>query len=176
MAHENWCGKRCASCVKRCPLDWELYCSPDCPNLHPDGTMDEENCVDCDAYKAYKMDSYYSEQLTLLPDDKNYSKAEYAKEHKISLLDYDCWTHLCDLLGCDITFRQYGIIAESLDEDILELRKRDIPRINRILTDNTLWAVVILDVFDENAQTVSVFSSRELADSFIEDVRRKLGE
>ena len=54
--HKNWCGKPCGECKNPCRLDEELYCSPDCPCLGKDGEMDDPECKECDAYKAWLED------------------------------------------------------------------------------------------------------------------------
>ena len=51
MPHMDWCGKPCADCSDPCVLDESMPCSPDCQNLHADGSQETEKCVKagCDA-------------------------------------------------------------------------------------------------------------------------------
>lgn len=59
MPHRDWCGKPCYRCPNPCSLDWELYCSPDCEYLLPDGTINPRNlyCRVCDAFHAWLADA-----------------------------------------------------------------------------------------------------------------------
>ena len=50
-----WCGGECAQCNRHCALDESMYCSPDCSVLVENGDFTEE-CVNCDAYKAWLED------------------------------------------------------------------------------------------------------------------------
>lgn len=51
MAHKLWCGKPCCDCEHPCKLDEQIPCSPDCPNLNPDGSRKVAKCKadGCDA-------------------------------------------------------------------------------------------------------------------------------
>ena len=48
--------------------------------------------------------SYLEEQLNLKEGEPHYKAAVYVKEHGLSLLDFDCWAHLEDLLGFEISY------------------------------------------------------------------------
>lgn len=47
--HRLWCGKKCCDCTNPCSLDESISCSPDCPELGPDGERNSEACKHCDA-------------------------------------------------------------------------------------------------------------------------------
>ena len=51
--------------------------------------------------------SYLEEQLNIKEGEPHYKAAMYVKEHGLSLLDFDCWTHLEDLLGFEISYDDY---------------------------------------------------------------------
>jgi hypothetical protein len=57
MAHSDWCGKPCGECITPCGLDESIPCSPDCPELLPDGSIDLSNpaCQGCDVWKDYDL-------------------------------------------------------------------------------------------------------------------------
>ena len=61
--HKMWCGKPCKNCKHPCQLDEEIYCSPDCENLGPNGEMDPIKCRACDAYIASIEDSEREEKI-----------------------------------------------------------------------------------------------------------------
>lgn len=47
--HKLWCGKPCCDCEHPCFLDEQISCSPDCPELGPEGETDSEVCKNCDS-------------------------------------------------------------------------------------------------------------------------------
>lgn len=61
MAHAEWCGKPCCECINPCWIDQMLPCSPDCENLQPDGTADQEKCRGCEVYEEIIIMGYEEE-------------------------------------------------------------------------------------------------------------------
>lgn len=61
--HKDWCGRVCAECVHPCGLDESIPCSPDCPNLLPNGEPDPEMCKGCEVYEEVKI-------MMDVPDDE----------------------------------------------------------------------------------------------------------
>lgn len=55
MPHNEWCGFPCCECLTPCTLDQSIPCSPDCPNLAPNGDF-TNNCKDCDVYLNFIED------------------------------------------------------------------------------------------------------------------------
>lgn len=47
--------------------------------------------------------SYLEEQLNIKEGEPHYKAAMYVKEHGLSLLDFDCWTHLEALRSATMT-------------------------------------------------------------------------
>lgn len=55
--HRDWCGAVCADCEKSgsCYADLSSYCSPDCPNIGPDGEFTEA-CNGCSILAEFEDD------------------------------------------------------------------------------------------------------------------------
>ena len=47
--HKEWCGNKCADCVRPCVLDTLIPCSPDCECLGENGERNHKECETCDA-------------------------------------------------------------------------------------------------------------------------------
>lgn len=64
--------------------------------------------------------SYYIDELTLNKTDKNYHIAEYVKEHRMSLLDFDCWAQLQAMAGVKVDYDTYHAVDDLLEETIMD--------------------------------------------------------
>lgn len=69
--------------------------------------------------------SYLEEQLNLKEGEPHYKAAVYVKEHGLSLLDFDCWAHLEDLLGFEISYEDYCKADGAVEGDLLEVERGD---------------------------------------------------
>lgn len=69
--------------------------------------------------------SYLEEQLNIKEGEPHYKAAMYVKEHGLSLLDFDCWTHLEDLLGFEISYDDYCKADSTIEGDLLEVEHGD---------------------------------------------------
>jgi hypothetical protein len=88
--------------------------------------------------------NYFSKQLfgTEKPefgDDKYIQKNSdvliEAYENKLDMIDFDCWTHLQDLLGQKLTLKEYEYLCRLEDEmfdEILEISEDDEESIEKI--------------------------------------------
>lgn len=64
--------------------------------------------------------SYYIDHLTLEKTDKNYRIAEYVKEHRMSLLDFDCWAQLQSMAGTEVDYDTYHAVDDLLEETVMD--------------------------------------------------------
>ena len=97
MAHKDWCGKPCSQCICKCTLYGQISCSPDCPELRPDGTPGGRICPDCDAVQI--KDSYAGimdkeELIRFICTDKGWARTDAVrflanKEYKVMTAMYD---------------------------------------------------------------------------------------
>ena len=117
------------------------------------------------------MSKYLIQQLTVPESHPNYKKAQYILKNRKSLLDFDCWVHICELLGFDISYDDYARVDAGFDCDLLDLAKSDVPEILDILNDRSqsqkIWTVSIKDREDSDMDIwTASFSSEKAADAF----------
>lgn len=76
----------------------------------------------------------------------------YCYEHKKSIIDFDWWTHVADLLGIKISYEIYVFIDKYYDSDLMELCEKDIPALTEILNSetNTISADIVIQNEIEN--------------------------
>ena len=118
--------------------------------------------------------SYLEEQLNIKECEPHYKAAMYVKEHGLSLLDFDCWTHLEDLLGFEISYDDYCKADSTIEGDLLEVEHGDETHhaILRALNGEqpqrtTIYTVAIKDLECNEADIwTSAFSTREAAENF----------
>lgn len=125
------------------------------------------------------MNKYLNEQLDLPESHPHYSKACYVRKHGLSLIDYDWWVHITELIGFDISFDDYRKVDGAIDGDLLELTEDDVPRIRKILDKQTdgakVWTVSIKDREDAEMEIwTTTFSTEEAADKFKTAAEEKL--
>lgn len=125
------------------------------------------------------MSEYLMQQLSLPENHPNYEKARYILKNRKSLLDFDCWVHICELLGFDISYEDYMRVDAGLDGDLLELDKSDVPEILEVLNDRPqsqqIWTVSIKDREDDDMDIwTASFSSEKAADKFRTAAEEKL--
>lgn len=128
--------------------------------------------------------SYLEEQLNIKEGEPHYKAAMYVKEHGLSLLDFDCWTHLEDLLGFEISYDDYCKADSTIEGDLLEVEHGDETHhaILRALNGEqpqrtTIYTVAIKDLECNEADIwSSAFSTREAAENFKVEVEAKLAE
>ena len=67
--------------------------------------------------------TYLVQQLDIRQGEPHYNAAQYVKEHQqnMTLLDFDCWAHLEDILGFEISCEQYHYLSCEVEDDILDL-------------------------------------------------------
>lgn len=125
------------------------------------------------------MSKYLMQQLSLPENHPNYEKARYILKNRKSLLDFDCWVHICELLGFDISYEDYMRVDAGFDGDLLELGKSDIAEILEILDDRPqsqkIWTVSIKDREDAEMDIwTTSFSTEKAADAFKKSAEEKL--
>ena len=126
--------------------------------------------------------SYLQEQLDIKEGEPHYKAAKYVKEHGMSLLDFDCWAHLEDLLGFEIGYEDYSKADDAIDGDLLDVEHGDENHHIILQTLNgeqpqrtTVYTVAIKDLECEEMDIwTSAFSTRALAEEFMREVRRRL--
>ena len=126
--------------------------------------------------------SYLEEQLNLKEDEPHYKAAMYVKEHGLSLLDFDCWAHLEDLLGFEVGYDDYRKADSAIEGDLLDVERGDEDHhaILRALNGEqsqrtTIYTVAIKDLESEEMDIwTSAFSTREKAEAFMQEAKRKL--
>lgn len=127
--------------------------------------------------------SYLEQQLDIKKGEPHYKAAMYVKEHALSLLDFDCWAHLEDLLGFEISYEEYCKADGAIDGDMLEVRRGDYEHriiLEALNEDNVkksaiMYNVAIKDLEDDECDIwISSFSTREKAEAFMKEAKRKL--
>lgn len=144
-------------------LDWMIdegyIISDDCMNMacivsniaekymdkHPDG--DEENFLSeiisyaqkelFDAFKYNDPDEYHIQlvEIALFGEDYNQRAARYALKNNVSMIDYDRWTHVMEIIEYEISYHEYVKLRELIDKDFMELDITDSPALLRLLLD-----------------------------------------
>lgn len=128
--------------------------------------------------------SYLEEQLNLKEGEPHYKAAMYVKEHGLSLLDFDCWAHLEDLLGFEISYEDYHKADGAIEDDLLEVECGDenhraiLRALNGEQPQRTnVYTVAIKDLECSEADIwISAFSTREAAENFKAEAEAKLAE
>ena len=127
--------------------------------------------------------SYLEEQLNLKEGEPHYKAAMYVKEHHdLTLLDFDCWAHLEDLLGFEVSYEDYVKADNTIESNLLDVERgdKDHHAILRALNSEqtqrtTIYTVAIKDLESEEMDIwTSAFSTRELAETFVQEAKRKL--
>ncbi len=85
--------------------------------------------------ECYEDDKYlaaveYYQQLYTSPIDNSYARTYareliYCYENHVNLLDFDCWTHLEDLVGSRMSFEEYATLDRYFDGDVLDIDEDD---------------------------------------------------
>ena len=126
--------------------------------------------------------SCFDEKLNIKPGEPHYNAATYVKANGLTLLDFDCWAHLEDLLGCEIGFNDYHIADSAIDGDMLDVERGD-PDYMCILDaliksrkrGTAVYTVSIKDLEgDDDDIWTAAFSTGEKADAFVEKAKQKL--
>lgn len=86
--------------------------------------------VECYGNEKYLAAVEYYQQLYTAPIDNLYVRT-YAREliycydNHVNLLDFDCWTHLEDLIGSRMSFEEYTTLDSYYDGEMLEIDEDD---------------------------------------------------
>lgn len=126
--------------------------------------------------------SYLEEQPDIKEGEPHYKAAMYVKEHGLTLLDFDCWAHLEDLLGIEISYENYCKADGAIVGDLLEVERGDedyLCILQALIGEQpqrpTIFTVAIKNLeCDEADIWISSFSTREAAEAFKQEAKRKL--